>query len=135
MYDIYGDGVANIDISEQISFHRSHGKLATVTAVKPPGRFGTLQLNENKVVGFSEKLKGDGASINGGFFVLSPKCIDYISNDNSIWEREPLENLAKNGELQCFTHDGYWQAMDTLREKNILEKLWTERNAPWKVWK
>ncbi|EUJ10051.1 glucose-1-phosphate cytidylyltransferase [Methylophilaceae bacterium 11] len=130
----YGDGVANIDIKAQISFHQNHKKLATVTAVQPPGRYGALNMNGQLVTGFTEKPRGDGGWINGGFFILSPKCIDYISNDQTSWEAEPLTNLAKNDELMAFTHSGFWQPMDTLRDKNLLEELWETNKAPWKVW-
>lgn len=130
----YGDGVADVDIARAIAFHNQHGKLATVTAVAPPGRFGALQLNGEQVVGFSEKPRGDGGLINGGFFVLSPKCIDFIEGDQSSWEGEPLVRLATSQQLMVFQHDGFWQPMDTLREKNMLEDLWASGKAPWKVW-
>lgn len=130
----YGDGVANVDISQQINFHKQHGKLATVTAVQPPGRYGALDIMNNSVVGFAEKPKGDGAWINGGFFVLSPQCIKYIDNDQSSWEGAPLTQLAKDKQLMAFEHAGFWQPMDTLREKNMLEDLWQTGKAPWKVW-
>jgi glucose-1-phosphate cytidylyltransferase len=130
----YGDGVADIDISAQIAFHTSHGKLATVTAVQPPGRYGALQLKDCVVNGFSEKPRGDGGLINGGFFILSPKCIDLIEGDQSSWEGEPLTSLASKGELMAYEHRGFWQPMDTLREKNMLEDLWISGKAPWKVW-
>jgi glucose-1-phosphate cytidylyltransferase len=130
----YGDGVADINISAQIAFHRQHGKLATVTAVQPPGRYGALDLNGSVVSGFVEKPRGDHSWINGGFFVLSPKCINYIDSDDTPWEAEPLSALASAGELQAWEHQGFWQPMDTLRDKNQLEELWQSGQAPWKVW-
>lgn len=130
----YGDGVADVDIAASIAFHESHGKLATVTAVSPPGRFGALSVDGEVVRGFSEKPRGDGRWINGGFFVLSPRVIDYISSDSIIWEREPMDRLAAENELHAFKHYGFWQPMDTLREKNLLEDLWASGNAPWKQW-
>ena len=131
----YGDGVTDIDVTSQIAFHRQHGKQATITAVKPPGRYGALELNEDNVVErFSEKPRGDGGLINGGFFVLSPKTIDLIDGDNTSWEGEPLTKLATQGELVAYEHDGFWQPMDTLREKNLLEDLWSAGKAPWKTW-
>lgn len=130
----YGDGLADIDISAEIAFHRAHGKWATVTAVQPPGRYGALQLRHERVVGFSEKPRGDGGLINGGFFVLSPKCLDFIEGDHSSWEVEPLVRLASEGQLMAFKHDGFWQPMDTLRDRNSLEELWESGKAPWKVW-
>lgn len=130
----YGDGVANVNISSLIAFHKKHGKLATVTAVQPPGRYGALNLDENSVLGFREKPKGDGGWINGGFFVLSPECLNYIEGDHISWENEPLTSLAKNQQLMAFEHSGFWQPMDTLREKNQLEDLWQSGRAPWKVW-
>jgi glucose-1-phosphate cytidylyltransferase len=129
----YGDGVADVDVAASIAFHRSHGKLATVTAVQPPGRYGALQLDGSKVRGFTEK-PGDGGLINGGFFVLSPGCLDRIAGDATSWEAEPLAGLAADGELMAFTHTGFWQPMDTLREKTLLENLWDSSRAPWKVW-
>ena len=131
----YGDGVSDIDISKTIQFHQSHGKLATVSAVTPPGRYGALELNDNQVTGFTEKPQGDGAVINGGFFVLSPKVLDLIEGDETSWEEEPLSNLAKNNDLMAFKHEGFWQPMDTLRDKNTLEDLWSKGLAPWKTWK
>lgn len=131
----YGDGVAGIDIAALVAFHKQHGKLATITAVQPSGRFGALDLNERTVRGFLEKPKGDGGWINGGFFVLSPKCLDYIDGDATSWEGEPLMRLAANGELMAFEHRGFWQPMDTLRDRNHLEELWQAGNAPWKSWK
>jgi glucose-1-phosphate cytidylyltransferase len=130
----YGDGVADIDISSEITFHQQHGKWATVTAVQPPGRYGALQMHNNQVSGFTEKPRGDGGLINGGFFILSPKCIELIKNDQSSWEGEPLSQLAEMGQLMAFEHSGFWQPMDTLREKNLLEELWAAGKAPWKVW-
>ena len=130
----YGDGVADLDISRAIAFHKQHGKLATVTAVAPPGRYGALQLHGEQVTGFCEKPRGDGGLINGGFFVLSPRCIDYIDGDQSSWEGEPLVRLASDQQLMAFEHKGFWQPMDTLREKNLLEELWTSGKALWKVW-
>jgi len=131
----YGDGVGNVDIRKAIDFHRSEGRLATVTAVQPPGRFGALDMQGNKVTQFLEKPKGDGGYINGGFFVLSRKCIDYIGGDGIKWENEPLEKLAREGQLSAFRHDGFWQPMDTLRDKGQLESLWQAGDAPWKIWK
>jgi glucose-1-phosphate cytidylyltransferase len=130
----YGDGVSDIDITAEIAFHKAHGKLATVSAVQPPGRYGALQITGHEVKGFTEKPRGDGGLINGGFFVLSPRCIDRIADDQSSWEGEPLVGLAADGELMAFEHDGFWQPMDTLREKNLLEELWQSGKAPWKVW-
>jgi glucose-1-phosphate cytidylyltransferase len=130
----YGDGVGNIDITSTINFHRAHGKLATVTAVCPPGRFGSLIRKGNQVIGFNEKPPGDGGLINGGFFILSPKCIDFIENFDTSWESTPMTLLANQGELMAFEHEGFWQPMDTLREKNLLESLWENGNAPWKNW-
>jgi glucose-1-phosphate cytidylyltransferase len=130
----YGDGVADIDITGEIAFHRQHGKLATVAAVQPPGRYGALQMEGARVSGFTEKPRGDGGYINGGFFVLSPRCIDLIEGDHSSWEGEVLTQLAQMGELMAFRHDDFWQPMDTLRDKNYLESLWVSGNAPWKVW-
>ena len=131
----YGDGVADIDIGRLVTFHRAHGKQATVTAVQPAGRYGALSLEGFAVRGFVEKPRGDGGWINGGFFVLSPSCIEQIEGDASIWEAEPLARLAKSGQLMAFEHDGFWQPMDTLRDKTHLEQLWATGNAPWKVWK
>jgi glucose-1-phosphate cytidylyltransferase len=130
----YGDGVTDLDITRQIAFHRQHGKLATVTAVQPPGRYGALNREGDTVHGFIEKPKGDGGWINGGFFVLSPQCLDYIGGDMTSWEVEPLSRIAEKGELIAFEHDGFWQPMDTLREKNLLEELWQSGKAPWKSW-
>ncbi len=131
----YGDGVANIDITALIKFHQQHGKKATVTAVQPPGRYGALNMDGENVFGFIEKPKGDGGKINGGFFVLSPKCLDYIAGDTTSWEAGPLIRLATEGELIAFEHKGFWQPMDTLRDKNHLEELWLGGRAPWKSWK
>ena len=130
----YGDGLSNLDVTAQIAFHRSHRKLATVTAVQPPGRYGSLRVDGGSVSGFVEKPVGDGGWINGGFFVLSPRCIDYIEGDATAWESEPLVALAAAGQLMAFEHRGFWQPMDTLRDKNMLEELWSSRRAPWKVW-
>ncbi|MDH5204481.1 MAG: glucose-1-phosphate cytidylyltransferase [Hylemonella sp.] len=130
----YGDGVADVDISDAIRFHRSHGRLATVTAVQPPGRYGALRMNGIQVDGFSEKPRGDGGLINGGFFVLSPRCLPRIAGDATSWEAEPLTGLAADGELMAYAHEGFWQPMDTLREKNLLEELWQSGRAPWRVW-
>lgn len=130
----YGDGVADIDISASLAFHRRHGKLATMAAVTPPGRFGALTMDGDSVTGFREKPRGDGGLINGGFFVLSRQVLDYIADDKTIWERAPLEKLAAEGELQAFRHDGFWQPMDTVRERLVLEALWNNGKAPWKVW-
>jgi len=130
----YGDGVADVDITAEIAFHRSHGKLATVIAVQPPGRYGALVVDGQKVSGFIEKPRGEGGLINGGFFVLSPKCLDFIAADETSWEGEPLLQIAATGELMAFEHHGFWQPMDTLREKTLLENLWDSGKAPWKVW-
>ncbi|WP_442597276.1 glucose-1-phosphate cytidylyltransferase [Parapusillimonas sp. JC17] len=130
----YGDGVANIDITSQISFHKAHGKQATITAVLPPGRYGALMRDDTAVQGFMEKPRGEGGWINGGFFVLSPSTLDLIDDDACSWEGEPLETLARSGQLHAFEHKGFWQPMDTLREKNLLEELWHNNQAPWKIW-
>lgn len=130
----YGDGVADVDIAASIEFHRRHGKLATVTAVQPPGRYGALQLDGNAVQRFTEKPHGDGILINGGFFVLSPRCIDRIPGDATPWEAEPLGSLAADGELMAFEHHGFWQPMDTLRDREQLERLWASGAAPWRMW-
>lgn len=130
----YGDGVANINIQELIEFHKTHGKLATVTAVQPPGRFGALAIDGDRVKSFMEKPQGDGSYINGGFFVLSPKVLDLIASDETVWEKEPLETLAQKEELMTYKHQGFWQPVDTLRDKNYLEELWKTQKAPWKVW-
>ena len=130
----YGDGVSNVDVAKLISFHGSHGLEATVTAVRPPGRFGALEVKDGRVAGFKEKPLGDGSWINGGFFVLSPKVLDRIADDETVWEREPLEGLARDRQLAAYPHEGYWQPMDTLREKQQLEAAWATGKAPWKIW-
>lgn len=130
----YGDGVSDVNITESIQFHQAHGKAATLTAAYPAGRFGALDIKVGKVNSFKEKPKGDGAMINGGFFVLKPEVLDYITDDSTIWEQEPLMNLAENGELMAFEHQGFWQPMDTLHDKNLLENLWETNKAPWKTW-
>lgn len=130
----YGDGVADVDITAAITFHRRHGKLATVTGVRPPGRFGALTRKGSLVMGFTEKPQGDGDLINGGFFVLSSRCLERITGDDCSWEGGPLTGLAADGQLMVFEHSGFWQPMDTLREKNMLEELWQSGRAPWKVW-
>ena len=130
----YGDGLSDVDISSLVDFHRNHKKLATVTAVFPPGRFGALAIEEFQVKRFMEKPKGDGAMINGGFFVLSPKVLSKISGPECLWEQEPLQTLAEEGELMAFPHSGFWQPMDTLRDKTLLEEHWDSGNAPWKLW-
>lgn len=130
----YGDGVADINIKEQIKYHFEHGKLATVTSVLPPGRYGALDLDGKKVKGFIEKPQGDGGWINGGFFILSPECINLIADDSSTWEGKPLTELATSGQLMAYQHNGFWQPMDTLRDKNHLEDLWQSGKAPWKIW-
>ena len=130
----YGDGVSDVNITELVAFHKAQNVKATLTATLPPGRFGALDLSGHKVNSFVEKPQGDGAMINGGFFVLSPKILDYITGDKTIWEREPLEQLAQEGDLAAFKHHGFWQPMDTLRDKVHLEELWQAGKAPWKVW-
>lgn len=130
----YGDGVGDMNIAETIDFHKKNGKLATLTATYPPGRFGALDITDGKVLNFKEKPKGDGAMINGGFFVLSPKVLDYIESDSTTWEQYPLNQLAEDGELMAYEHHGFWQPMDTLRDKTHLEELWSAGKAPWKVW-
>jgi len=131
----YGDGVANIDIRSLVNFHKAHGKLATITSTQPSGRFGALDLGDDHLVhGFTEKPKGDGAWINGGFFVMEPAVLDYIEGDSTILEKEPLEGLAGKGQLVAFKHCGFWQPMDNLRDKNHLEDLWNSGSAPWKIW-
>jgi glucose-1-phosphate cytidylyltransferase len=130
----YGDGVSDVNIAELIAFHKAQKAKATLTATLPPGRFGALDINENKVHTFKEKPKGDGAMINGGFFVLSTSVLELLDGDNCIWEGKPLETLAERGELSAYQHHGFWQAMDTLRDKTLLEELWQSGNAPWKVW-
>src|SRR6185369_16107325 len=129
----YGDGVANVDVAALVECHKRHGRLATVTSVQPMGRFGDLDLGtDNSVLGFQEKPKGDGSWINGGFFVLDPRVLDRLVGDSTVFEKEPLESLARDGELVAYKHDGFWQPMDTLRDKNHLEDLWNTGNAPWK---
>jgi len=130
----YGDGVADVNITGGIEFHRKQGLKATLTAVQPSGRFGAIGLAAGKVVNFQEKPQGDGAWINGGFFVLEPSIFDYIEDDDTSWEKTPLERLSKDGQLAAFEHNGFWQPMDTLRDKQLLERLWEERKAPWKTW-
>lgn len=130
----YGDGVANVNIAETIKFHKEHGKLATLTATLPPGRFGALEISNSQITSFKEKPKGDGAMINGGFFVLSPKVLDLIEDDTTVWEQAPLASLAESGELMAFEHQDFWQPMDTLRDKISLEELWDSGKAPWKLW-
>jgi glucose-1-phosphate cytidylyltransferase len=132
----YGDGVSDLDITQALAFHREQGVYATLTAVQPPGRFGAFTLGENsaRIATFQEKPGGDGAYVNGGFFVLEPRALDYIEGDATVWEREPLERLANEGQLAAFRHDGFWQPMDTLRDKHYLEELWQQDRAPWKVW-
>lgn len=131
----YGDGVSDLNIKDLISFHKENGRLATVTAIQPPGRFGAMEMSGNEISKFQEKPKGDGSWVNGGFFILSPKVFDLIPGDETIWEREPLEKLASTKQLVAYKHQGFWQAMDTLRDKNHLEELWSSGKAPWKVWK
>jgi len=131
----YGDGLSDVRVPELVEFHRRQGKLATVTAVQPPGRFGALDLEQNLITGFREKPQGDGGWINGGFFVLEPKALEAIEGDHTVWEREPLERLARDGQLAAFRHLGFWQPMDTLRDKLQLESLWASGRAPWKVWR
>lgn len=130
----YGDGVGDIDISASIEFHKQHGKAATLTATYPPGRFGALDMKQGRVLNFKEKPKGDGAMINGGFFVLSPKVLKHLKGDDTVWEQQPLQQLAEDGELMAFEHHGFWQPMDTLRDKHLLEELWASGKAPWKKW-
>lgn len=131
----YGDGLSDVNITESIDFHKNHGKYATISAVQPVGRFGALVLENNQVKKFQEKPKGDGSFINGGFFVLSPRVLDYIKEgDATIWEQSPLKNLVSDGQLMSYKHQGFWQPMDTLRDKNYLEELWDNRKAPWKIW-
>ena len=130
----YGDGVGDIDIAEIVDFHKTHGKIATLTATYPPGRFGALDIKAGKVEKFKEKPKGDGAMINGGFFVLKPEGLGYLNDDATVWEQDPLIRLAEDGELMAYEHEGFWQPMDTLRDKNLLEDLWQQGEAPWKLW-
>ena len=130
----YGDGVSDVDLTALAAFHRAHGRLATLTAVAPPGRFGALEVEGDAIIKFHEKPAGDGALINGGFFVLNPRALDTIVGDSTVWENEPLERLARDGQLRTYRHAGFWQAMDTLRDKNQLEALWLAQAAPWKTW-
>ncbi|HYM45165.1 MAG TPA: glucose-1-phosphate cytidylyltransferase [Solirubrobacteraceae bacterium] len=130
----YGDGVADIDISALIAFHRQQGTLATVTAVQPPGRFGALDVDGERVGRFEEKPRGDGSWTNGGFFVLCPEVSRYLENDQTVWEQQPMRSLAREGQLSCYRHEGFWQAMDTLRDRNHLEELWASGAAPWRIW-
>lgn len=130
----YGDGVSDINIAKLIAFHKSHGKIATVTAVQPPGRFGSMELDEKRVSDFTEKPLGDGGWINGGFFVLQRNALEYIDDDGTVWEQGPLRKLAKDQELMAYQHNGFWQPMDTLRDKQSLENLWASGTAPWKFW-
>lgn len=130
----YGDGVSDLNIAASIAFHKAHGKLATMTAVQPPGRFGAIDIAGQSITSFKEKPQGDGAWVNGGYFVLSPKVIDYITDDSTTWEKEPMERLAAEGQIDAFRHDGFWQPMDTLRDKMHLEDLWHSGKAPWKAW-
>lgn len=132
----YGDGVADIDLTREIEFHRGQEALATVTAVQPPGRFGAFRLGEGqtKVNSFREKPRGDGAWVNGGFFVLEPGAIDYIEGDHTVWEREPMEALARDGKMSAYRHEGFWHPMDTLHDKKVLDEMWEGEDAPWKVW-
>jgi len=130
----YGDGVCDVDVGKLVAFHKRQRTLATVTATQPPGRFGVLTMSDAKIASFEEKPHGDGGWINGGYFVLSPKAIDYIDGDDAMWEREPLERLAKDGQLSAYVHRGFWQPLDTLRDKNLLNDLWDSGKAPWKVW-
>lgn len=130
----YGDGVSDVDIQATLEFHKKHGKAATLTAVYPPGRFGALDIKQGQVLNFREKPKGDGALINGGFFVLNPSVLDRLSDDGDVWEQEPLMGLAADGQLMAYEHEGFWQPMDTLRDKHLLEELWQNGEAPWKSW-
>jgi glucose-1-phosphate cytidylyltransferase len=130
----YGDGVADVDITALIAFHREQGMLATVTGVQPPGRFGALNLDGERVREFEEKPRGDGSWTNGGFFVLSPAIVRYLDGDDTVWEQEPMRALAREAQLACYRHEGFWQAMDTLRDRNHLEALWDSGEAPWRTW-
>ena len=130
----YGDGVSDIDMHRLIAFHKEHRTLATVTAVQPPGRFGALNLEGHLIRSFEEKPRGDGGWINGGFFVISPKALDYVEGDHTVWEQQPMETLARSGELAAYLHGGFWHAMDTMRDKNYLESLWAAGKAPWRTW-
>ena len=131
----YGDGLSDINITNLLKFHKTNKTFATTTAVQPPGRYGALKLKNNKVDKFTEKPLGDGSLVNGGYFVLEPEVFDYVKGNNTIWEKEPLENLATENQLSAFIHKGFWHALDTLRDKNNLEELWNSKNTPWKVWK
>jgi glucose-1-phosphate cytidylyltransferase len=130
----YGDGVSDVDLAELLAFHRRQGTLATVTAVQPAARFGALEIIDHRVRHFEEKPKGDGSWINGGFFVLEPGIFDYVAGDQTIWERDPLERLAREQQLSAYKHHGFWSSVDTLRDKNHLEELWASGEAPWKTW-
>lgn len=130
----YGDGVGNVDISASVAFHKAHGRVATMTVVHPPGRYGVVELEGDRISAFQEKLPGDGARINGGFFVLSPTVGRYIDGDDTMWEQEPLRDLVEDGQLHAWKHDGFWQCMDTIRDKRLLEDLWAAGNPPWKTW-
>jgi glucose-1-phosphate cytidylyltransferase len=130
----YGDGVGDVDIRAAIEFHHRHGKLATLTSAYPPGRFGALDIKDKHIRSFKEKPKGDGAVVNAGFFVLSPAVFDYIEGDHTVWEQDPLSKLAEEGQLMAFEHAGFWQPMDTMRDKTLLEELWAAGKAPWKTW-
>ncbi|MGH8122364.1 MAG: glucose-1-phosphate cytidylyltransferase [Rudaea sp.] len=130
----YGDGLADIDIAAELAFHRDKGTMATMCAVQPAGRFGAIDIQDNRITRFEEKPLGDGSWINGGYFVLEPRALDYIKDDTTIWERAPLEKLARDGQISAYTHEGFWQPMDTLRDKTKLEELWQSGRAPWKVW-
>ncbi|MFM8791531.1 MAG: glucose-1-phosphate cytidylyltransferase [Solirubrobacterales bacterium] len=130
----YGDGLSDLDIGELVNFHREGGKLATVTAIQPPGRFGALDIEGNEVLGFQEKPKGDGSWMNGGFFVLEPGVAEYIDGDDTVWEQGPMSRLAADGQMNAYRYTGFWQAMDTLRERNMLEELWAQGSPPWKSW-
>lgn len=130
----YGDGVSDVDITASIEYHRSHGKLATLTAAAPPGRFGALDIQDGAITQFQEKPLGDGAAINGGFFVLSPGALDYLGDDSTVWERAPLTRLALDGQLMAYEHEGFWQCMDTVRDRTLLQELWSSGEAPWKTW-
>jgi len=131
----YGDGVCNADIGELVKYHQSHNKLMTVTAIQPEGRYGALEMEGNSIKSFMEKPKGDGAWINGGFFVCQPEVMDYIEEDSTVFEKEPIESLAKENQLQAYKHEGFWHSMDTLRDRNRLDAMWKEGKAPWKIWK
>ena len=130
----YGDGLGDVDITASIAFHREHGRMATMTAAFPPGRFGALEVNNSKVTNFREKPRGDGEIVNGGFFVLSPRVLSYLNDDSTVWEEEPLRRLTADGELMAWIHDGFWQPMDTLRDRQLLEEMWATGRAPWKNW-